>query len=100
MAASATLDTGRASHVDRVFKVKTHLPEDVLLFRRMTGTEQLGRLFEYELEMLSEDPDLQLPQMLGEKLTVTMDMSGEGGDKRYYTGLPNIHGRNAEHVPE
>ena len=80
-------EAGRGvSHIHRLFQVSTAaaVPENALVFRRMTGSEQLGRLYEYELELLSEEPDLSLESMLGEKFTISMDT--RVGAARYYTG--------------
>ncbi|RCX31118.1 hypothetical protein DFQ59_10382, partial [Thioalbus denitrificans] len=43
---------------DRNVAITTPLGADVLVLRSMSGTERLGRLFEYELELLSEDHDI------------------------------------------
>ena len=43
------------SQKNRPIRVSTVLGEDVLLFYQMHGTEKLGELFEYELELLSEN---------------------------------------------
>ena len=41
------------SQKNRSIQLATPLGEDVLLFYRMRGTEKLGELFEYEIDMLS-----------------------------------------------
>ncbi|MFO7639970.1 MAG: type VI secretion system tip protein VgrG [Candidatus Competibacteraceae bacterium] len=72
----------------RIFAVNTPLGEDVLVFQRMTATEQLGRLFEFELEMLSERTDLDLAEMLGKNVTVRMELPEvRGGETRYFNGF-------------
>ncbi len=38
---------------NRQISITTPLGEDVLLFRKMTGFEQLGALFEYQLDLFS-----------------------------------------------
>ena len=38
--------------------VTTPLEKDVLLFYNMHGTEELGRLFKYELDLLSTDANM------------------------------------------
>jgi type VI secretion system secreted protein VgrG len=60
------------------------LGEDVLLLRHMTGTEQVGRLFEYELELLSTDHGIKLRDVLGHRLTVSLKMRDE--DTRFFNG--------------
>jgi type VI secretion system secreted protein VgrG len=60
------------------------LGTDVLLFRRMTGSECLSGLSEYELEMLSETADLHIDKVLGTLLTVSV-VQPLGGT-RYFNG--------------
>ena len=72
----------------RAFAVNTSLGEDVLLFWRMTATEQLGRLFEYELELLSERTDIALAEVLGKNVTVRMQLPEvRGSGTRYFNGF-------------
>ena len=40
------------------------LDEDVLLLRDMSMTEELGRLFEIDLELLSEQRDINFEEIL------------------------------------
>ena len=44
----------------RQVAVATPLGAEALLFSKMVGTEELGRLFQYELTLLSEDPNISL----------------------------------------
>ena len=72
----------------RIFAVNTPLGEDVLVFYRMVGTEQLGRLFEYELELLSERTDIELASVLGKNMTVRMQLpEARGAGSRYFNGF-------------
>jgi type VI secretion system secreted protein VgrG len=45
----------------------------------MTATEQLGRLFECEMELLSERPDIELADLLGGKMTVRVALPEASG---------------------
>jgi type VI secretion system secreted protein VgrG len=62
-------------------------PADVgpLLLYRMSGTEQLSRLFEYELELLSESNSVNLQGLLGKDMTVKLELAD--GGYRYFNGL-------------
>ncbi|MFO1372488.1 MAG: type VI secretion system tip protein TssI/VgrG [Candidatus Competibacteraceae bacterium] len=72
----------------RLFAVGTPLGGDVLVFGRMTATEQLGQLFEFELELLSERTDIQLAEVLGKNMTVRMELPQKrGGGTRYFNGF-------------
>jgi type VI secretion system secreted protein VgrG len=70
---------------ERIFKVITPLDEDVLLFRRMSGSEELGRLFEFELDLLSTDPNISFDDVLGQGLTVEIERPD--GETRYFNGI-------------
>jgi len=50
----------------------------------MSGDEELGRLFEYDLELLSPDPAIALADVLAQNVTVTLELSG--GGVRYFNG--------------
>ncbi len=71
--------------VEREVAVSSPLGEDVLLFHRMTATEALGRLFECKLELLSEDFNLRLEDILGQNMTVRLNL-GEG-EERFFNGF-------------
>jgi type VI secretion system secreted protein VgrG len=60
------------SQVDRIASVTTPLGETDLLLYRMTGSERLSQLFEYELELLSEKNDINLKSLLGKNMTVKL----------------------------
>ncbi|AEG02280.1 type VI secretion system Vgr family protein [Methylomonas methanica] len=60
------------SQSDRIASVTTPLGETDLLLYRMTGTEHLSQLFEYELELLSEKSDIDLKALLGKSTTVKL----------------------------
>ena len=56
-----------------------------LLFRRMHATEELGRLFRYELELLSENASTDLRQLLGTPMSVKL--MTDDGFTRYFHGI-------------
>ena len=62
--------------VTRTVIVHTTLPEGELLFFRMTGRETLCRPFEYEVELLSENPNIGLSDILGQPITITIELPG------------------------
>ena len=39
----------------RVMEITTPLGDDVLLFHRMSAREELSRLFEYQIDLLSKE---------------------------------------------
>lgn len=68
----------------RIVSVKSPLGEDVLLFRQMTAREELGRLSEFHLDLLSENESIKMEDVLGKKITVKMTLR-EGGE-RFFNG--------------
>ena len=50
---------------NRVLSVSSPLGPDVLLFSAMSGTEAFGRMFQYDLHLLSEDQSINLDDILG-----------------------------------
>lgn len=49
----------------REIEVTSPLGKGVLLFHRMAASEHLGGLSEFTLDLLSEDSNIQLPDILG-----------------------------------
>jgi len=70
---------------NRPVRIATPLGEDVLLLRSMNGIEHLGRPFQYELVLLSENHDIGYKDIVGQNVTVAVDK----GDKepRYFNGF-------------
>ena len=56
-----------------------------LLFRSLTGSEELGRLFEFRLDLYSDNRAIKAEDLLGESLTVTVAYAD--GRKRYFHGF-------------
>lgn len=69
----------------RTANVTASSASDPLLLYRMTGSERLGRLFEYELDLLCENSDLDLQTLLGNPMTVELEL--EAGGSRYFNGI-------------
>jgi type VI secretion system secreted protein VgrG len=53
-------------------------------FRRMRGREALSELFDYQVELLSEDDSVRLEDVLGTPLLLTMQL--QGGAERHFHG--------------
>jgi type VI secretion system secreted protein VgrG len=70
---------------NRFIGVTSPLGDDVLLFRRMTARESLGRLFEIELELLSSVEDVKIEDVLGQNMTVRLEI--QDGSDRYLNGF-------------
>ncbi len=69
----------------RPVEVTSPLGDDVLLFNRMTATEEIGRLFRVELDLLSKEPDIKFDDILGQKVTVRLALPED--KERYFNGF-------------
>jgi type VI secretion system secreted protein VgrG len=58
---------------------------DKLLFVRLVASEQLGRLFDYRVDMLSQDEHVDLRKLLGTPMTATLKT--EDGYTRHFNGI-------------
>jgi type VI secretion system secreted protein VgrG len=68
----------------RVMDVATNLGEGVLLFHGMHAREELGRLSEYQLDLLSAEASIAIDDILGQSITVTL---AQGDDStRFFNG--------------
>src|SRR4030095_11573622 len=68
----------------RTIWVTTPLGPDVLVFERMTGHEEIGRPFTYDLSLLSKNAAIDPETLLGQPVTVAALI--EGGT-RYFNGI-------------
>ncbi|WP_053188024.1 type VI secretion system Vgr family protein [Pseudomonas thivervalensis] len=70
---------------NRLVQVDSPLGGDVLLLQGMEGSEELGRLFHYELDLTSEDRAITFDQLLGKPMGLTLELYD--GGKRYFHGI-------------
>ena len=70
--------------MSRVMEITTPLGDDVLLFHRMTAREELGRLSEFQVELLSTRGDINLDDILAKNVTVKLALPE--GNIRYFNG--------------
>jgi type VI secretion system secreted protein VgrG len=68
-----------------IAQIELHGPleKGKLLVQRVKATEELGRMFEYELELLSTDPDIKVDAILGDKVTLEI---GTPEGPRFFNG--------------
>ena len=64
----------------RVMQIKTPLGDGVLLFYSMAASEALGRLFEYDITLLSSKSDIKPEDLLGKNVTVKLELP-DGSDR-------------------
>jgi type VI secretion system secreted protein VgrG len=72
------------SQDNRQVSVSTPLGADELLFHAMSGTEQLGRMYEYRVQMLSTSNEIAIADVLGKSITVNLELAG---GTRYFNGI-------------
>ena len=80
MSSQPLAQTGRLFHLD------TPLGEDVLLVKRMRGEEHISELFRYELDLVSDDFDIDFDQMVGKPVTLGIRQS-DNESFRYLNGV-------------
>jgi type VI secretion system secreted protein VgrG len=65
-------------------EIATPLGEDVLLFHGMHAREEMGRLAEYQLDLLSPKKDVNVDDILGKNVTVKLALPDDSS--RYFNG--------------
>ena len=68
----------------RFLEIKTPLGDD-LLFHRMRGQEELARLSEFEIDLLSAKGELDFDKIVGKDITVKLELPNDG--TRYFHGF-------------
>lgn len=64
----------------------TPLGENKLILRSLRGAERLSGLFRFELELISEDGEVDFSKLVGQTITVAIQL-GDGESVRYIDGL-------------
>lgn len=79
----------------RPLKIDTPLGGEVLRLRRMTGREEIGRLFEYHVELESDDRKVTLSNVVGKRMTAHIDLPS--GAVRHINGVVTRFAHDGEH---
>ena len=61
---------GGVGQARRLLKLDTSLGTDILLPRRMHGVDRLSKGFDYTVDLLSLDPDIELKQLIAQEVTL------------------------------
>ncbi len=72
--------------MSRMLEISTKAGSDAFVVQRFSGREELGRLYEYRLELLSERADITPEQMLGTNATVALELT-DGQSSRHFNGF-------------
>ena len=68
-----------------VMTISTPLDDGVLLFHGMHAREELGRLSDFEISLLSEKPDVDIDAILGQSVTVHLTLPEDS--VRHFNGF-------------
>lgn len=74
-----------ATQEHRFLAIGTALGDDALMVTNFVVTEQMGRLFQMEAELVSTDPAVDFDTMVGSNATVRLEMPD--GKTRYFNGF-------------
>lgn len=69
----------------RMAQINSPLGPDTLILAEMGGGEELGRLFDYELQLTSSDAAIDLNQLLGKPMSLSLQLDGQG--QRHFHGI-------------
>jgi type VI secretion system secreted protein VgrG len=73
-----------ATQKNRLLAIGTVLGDDQLLIKSFSLSEQLGRMFQAEAELASEDPAIDFDKVVGSNATVRLEL--QNGKTRYFNG--------------
>ena len=76
----------------REMAIVTPLGDDVLLFRGMSAREEMSRLFEYRLDLLSAKDNISLDDILGKNVTIKFARPDDSF--RYFNGYVTRFAQN------
>ena len=74
------------SQAQRQVSITSALGADALLFSAMSASEQLGRLSEVRVQLVSDNHIVSIADVLGKPMTVTLDLSA-GAGVRHFNGI-------------
>lgn len=70
---------------NRLIGIEAPLGKDVLLLRGFSGQEGISRLSSFELDLLSQDPDIRFEDIIGKRVTLRLTLGAD--KKRYFNGF-------------
>ncbi|MEJ2455379.1 MAG: type VI secretion system tip protein TssI/VgrG [Candidatus Thiodiazotropha sp.] len=76
------------TQANRQLGITTPLGKDKLLLASLKGSESLGQLFEYHAELLSEDGNIALEDLLGQRVAIELDLAD--GGKRHINAFVSL----------
>ena len=85
-----------ATQQHRFVAIGTALAKDKLLLESFSFTEQIGRLFQLEVELASEDPAVDVNEIVGTNATVRLQRPD--GKTRYFNGYISRFAQSEQHL--
>ncbi|HFQ81465.1 MAG TPA: type VI secretion system tip protein VgrG [Desulfobacterales bacterium] len=76
---------------NKLFSIETPLGTDVLLLARLRGREGLSELFQFEIDLFSEQQTIALEDIVGKNVTISIFLAD--GGRRYLNGLISRFGQ-------
>src|SRR6267142_2256105 len=76
---------GERTQTSRQVAIFTPLGEDVILFRRATIIEHLGRMFQMEVDVFTEEKAINFADIVGQNVTIRLEHERDGSP-RYFNG--------------
>ena len=76
---------GKLTQTGRVAELTTPLGKDVLVMQSFSGIEGLGELFEFHIDALSEQLDIDFDKALGRSCTIKL--KAYGSKVRIFDGI-------------
>ena len=69
------------TQTDKLLQIESPLGTNVLLLAELSGEESVSHIFNFQLELLSENSSISFDQIVGQRVTVSINQAG--GGKRY-----------------
>ena len=63
---------------------------EYLRFHKMEGQEELGRLFRFEVELFSTEPEVELGTLIGKSMAVRLELP-DGGERFFHGLITDFH---------
>jgi type VI secretion system secreted protein VgrG len=79
---------------NRLISLDTPLGDDALLLQGFTGHEGISRLFHFNLDLLSDQNDIDFDDIVGQQVTIRVFLS-DGSSERYFNGFVSRFAQSA-----
>jgi type VI secretion system secreted protein VgrG len=78
------------TQIDRPFRFKTPLGDDALLLESFTGEERVSTPYRFTLQLLAEDPDIDMKALMMKPAVLTIKLEDDAGQpERHIHGILN-----------